>query len=377
MEITAKASEETEKTDFEKAEQKHLKCFRSTDSYIPLTVRVKSPSVSGHTLWDRMNSAKITAEAFEEENSLSMDLKSDWIPVVESNFLENLVPGLLGAEICRSPGGLITAKPFLNDISDQDKLFPSKAFDDPANLPGSAILESALSHYCALREIFPVGSGVRVLMPRFASPLDYAVMIRGADFYADLMLEPESARSLMLSIAHLTIGLIKIFKALSGEILSGQTTIRGLHFPGIRLTGDAVVNLPPDLIRSFMFTLYDIFAAEFGSVMLHYCTSPAPSGHVLPVLTECSSIKCVDNWHGHKSFFDKNLTGYLQNKVSVCTDLSTDKLSDPDSLLNDPFFSEVPRKGGRGITASVMAESVSEGRELYDAWTSSHIHQMR
>ncbi len=207
-------------------------------------------------------------------------------------------------------------------------------------------------------------------MSRFASPLDYAVMMRGGDFYMDLILEPRLAAQFMEIIADVTISTIKIFKKELSEPLCKQTTIRGFHFPGIRLTGDAVVNLSPDLIRKFMFPIYDKFARELGEVMLHYCTSPAPSGHVIPVLIESGSVRCVDNWHGYRSFFGPDKKGYLQTKISFCTDLEPASITPPQKLLfgDDEFFTSVPRKGGRGIAATVTVSDIEEGRELYSRW---------
>ena len=103
--------------------------------------------------------------------------------------------------------------------------------------------------------------------------------------------------------------------------------------------------------------------------MLHYCTLPAPSGHVLPALKDCKGITCVDNWQGYRSFFNKTETDINQERVAICTDLSYEQVEQVDKLMtNNPFFSQVRRKNGRGITASVNVSSVDEGKRLYDKW---------
>lgn len=129
------------------------------------------------------------------------------------------------------------------------------------------------------------------------------------------------------------------------------------------------MNLSPHMIREYMFPVYNRFAEEFGNVMLHYCCLPAPSGHVLPTLTECPGISCVDNWQGIRTFFDKNGTGMDQEKISICTDLSVENVLNVEKFMAEiPFYSSVKRKGGRGITATVFASTVDEGKYLYDTW---------
>ncbi|MHB8962338.1 MAG: hypothetical protein ACYC5K_04215 [Saccharofermentanales bacterium] len=338
----------------------HYMCFNGESGYIPLAVKAGGGSPSEYTLWDGMNNPQKTIDHFLSANENSMKIRSDWVPVIESNFLESLIPSLFGAQVYQSPGGLVDVRAFIDDISDTVKM----QADDL--MTGQT--EDALLHLRYLRE-HPI-ENVKVLMSRFASPLDYAVMMRGGNFYLDMMTDPELAKEFMAKIADVTIRTIRLFKSEMKEADDTQVTIRGFHFPGIRLTGDAVVNLSPVMIRDFMYPLYSRFAEEFGSVMLHYCTSPAPAGHVLPALADCPGIRCVDNWHGYNTFFNKNREGILQDRISVCTDLSLDQLGDIHGLLTgDPFFSAVPRKGGRGIAATVVAEDIESGQDLFDRWT--------
>jgi len=49
-------------------------------------------------------------------------------------------------------------------------------------------------------------------MTRFMSPLVYAVVMRGGDFYLDLLVEPEKSVAFMNKIADVTIKTIKRFK---------------------------------------------------------------------------------------------------------------------------------------------------------------------
>ncbi len=340
------------------AMETHLRCFRGESDYIPLAVKAQGDPPP-FTLWEAMEDPRCAVENFLAINGRSLQVRSDWSPAIESNFLESLVPSLFGAQLHQSPGGLIEVRPFLDSLADPRAC---RMPDLGGGLAGAAFahLEYLLGH--------PV-PGVPVSISRFASPLDYAVMMRGGDFYLDLLTEPEAADEWLSLIAETTIRLIRRFKAIAGEPADSQITVRGFHFPGIRLTADAIVNLSPDLIRRFLFPRFEQFADAFGSVMLHYCTLPAPAGHVLPILRECPAVRCVDNWQGYRTFFDAGASGMLQNSIAVCTDLTEEQARDPNVFLREePFYSEVPRAGGRGIAASYTADSIGEGQEIYSRW---------
>jgi len=67
--------------------------------------------------------------------------------------------------------------------------------------------------------------------------------------------------------------------------------------------------------------------------MLHYCCLPAPSGHVLPALAERDGIRCADNWQGYDTYFNKEQKGLLQDKVSMCFDLSIEDIENVEKLM--------------------------------------------
>jgi hypothetical protein len=183
-----------------------------------------------------------------------------------------------------------------------------------------------------------------------------------------MAMEPEICHKFLDVITETTIGVAKILKGVANQELDDGLTVRGLYFNGIRLTSDAIVNLSPAMIEEFYFPQVKKFKDTFGNVMLHYCCLPAPSGHVLPVLTKSDYVLAVDNWQGYKTFANKE-EDILQDKISICTDLSYEEVVGFDELYNkEPFFNVVKRKCGRGITITTIAPSVEEGQKLYDEW---------
>ncbi|MDR0405430.1 MAG: hypothetical protein LBH54_01410, partial [Clostridiales bacterium] len=100
----------------------HYDAFQGKDDYIPLTVKVAAPSMTDFTNWDDMNDPEKAIQSFTEHNRYSLRVTSDWVPVMESNFMESLIPSLFGAEIYRSAGGLIDVKAFIKDIYETEAM---------------------------------------------------------------------------------------------------------------------------------------------------------------------------------------------------------------------------------------------------------------
>jgi len=145
-------------------------------------------------------------------------------------------------------------------------------------------------------------------------------------------------------------------------------TIRGLSFAGIRLISDAIVNLSPKMIIDVMCPVFKRFENEFGSVMLHYCTVPAPSHHVVPALIKGGGVVAVDNRQGYKTLLNEE--DYLQNRIAVCTDADKNDILNGD-ILKDEFFSYKERP----LSVSVFVDSVDEGKKVPDVWNSNKIQR--
>lgn len=346
---------------FETKKAEQIKVFTAQTDYIPLGIGVRAEKVTGlGSAWQRMYDAQATIDIAVAEKGNSALCESDSMPFIESNFLECLVPTMFGATPYESPGGLADVRPIYTDIQQTADIQTPDMF--------GGMMEHAVKHLEYVIKNAP--QPFEACMSRFMSPLDYAVVMRGGDFYMDILLEPELAGGFMNKIADVSIACIKHFRDMLGyKSGDGQLTVRGFYFPGIRLSGDAVVNLSPATIKEVMYPIYQRFADEFGALMLHYCCTPAPSGHVLPALVDGCGITCVDNWQGYKTFFNENQDGLLQDKVGICTDLPKEVVGNPEKLFADEaLFGKVKRSGGRALTVSTGVDTVEEGKRLYHNW---------
>lgn len=280
----------------------------------------------------------------------TIEVGSDMIPFVESNFLEVLIPSIFGAETHVSPGDLIDVKPIFTDIYETEKIGEIDIF--------SGEMENAIKHLTYIKENAP--EYLYVNPTRQLSPLDCAIVLFGGEFYTELYAEPELALAFMDKITDVTIKVIKEFKKVINQPLDEMITPRGYLFNGIRLTGDAVVNLSPAMIEEIMCPMYKKFEKEFGSVMLHYCTTPAPSTHVLPALINGGGVSWVDNWQGYKTLLKEE--DYLNTKMGICTDISSDFVLG-EEIKDDKFFTIE-----RSLVASSGCTSVEHGKKVFGKW---------
>lgn len=328
----------------------HRAVFEKKSDYQPLIIDLKRMT----PLPAPIDALRCPERALEDAVSTYERVRnvgSDGIPFVESNFLEVLVPTLFGAKTHVAPGGLIDVKPIFNDL--QEALGGGDV-----DLYGGE-MENALRHIEFLKNNAP--DWLYVNPSRFMAPLDYAVVLRGGDFYFELYEEPEMAAAFMEKIADVTIRAIRLVKEAAGQPLNEFMTPRGYLYPGIRLTGDAVVNLSPAMIEKIMCPLYQRFEQEFGRVMLHYCCTPAPSTHVLGALMQGGGVDCVDNWQGYQTLVPAELE--TQSAIGICTDIPEDWILDGTAMHN-AFFDV----RGRVLASSTVCADAAKGNELWKAW---------
>jgi hypothetical protein len=134
----------------------HCECYKEESEYIPLAVKVSANPISEYTQWESMKKPQKTIDTFLQNNKISIRICSDRITVIESNFLESLIPSLFGADIYQSSGESIEARPFINDITETASMEVKDLFTGQT--------EEALLHLRYLRKN-PI-ENVRILMSR-------------------------------------------------------------------------------------------------------------------------------------------------------------------------------------------------------------------
>lgn len=336
--------------------QMYFDVMRRKSDYIPLLIQLeKKPELFTH-YEALLDPAKDLQEKMYHMEPMR-GMKTDFVPAMESNFVECLIPSLFGAEIFVAPDGSMDCKAIFHDVEDIENI-------QMPDLTGG-YMDMAISNLKYLMKHTP--DWMTVQMSRMLSPLDAAIVLRGGDFFLDLVLEPEICAHFLAVITDTIIEVVKIFKEILGEPVNEQITVRGMYFDGLRLTNDSIVNLSPAMIEEFYFPCLKKFKEAFGNIMLHYCCTPAPSGHVIEALLNCNYVDAIDNWQGHETFF-RSEAFKLQEKISICTDIAYEDVLNFDEYIKDKTFFRVPRKNGRALIVGTTVKTVEEGNALYEQW---------
>ncbi|MBR2461107.1 MAG: hypothetical protein IKB34_07765, partial [Clostridia bacterium] len=84
--------------------QMHFDVLEGRSDYIPLAISIPPRERVGITPWEAMHNPQAHINAFLKNNEFNLQFQSDRIVAIESNFLENLIPSMFGAETYASPG---------------------------------------------------------------------------------------------------------------------------------------------------------------------------------------------------------------------------------------------------------------------------------
>ncbi len=355
----------------------HKAAFHSEPGYIPLSIRVSNPADDqraglkkasdflraakadvSFSWWEALHDVRVCLEMGMKSIALCCRVDSDWLPFVRMAYQDVLVQSLFGAEIHDNSGMMPDTKSYIHDIGVVRQLAMPGRFD--------GLTGKALEDYRYLRENLP--EEVEVIPIFMMDPFGIAVTLRGSDFYADLIAEPELSNRFLQIITDVVIDLIAYFKKEAGQGEREYITNRGLYLPGFRVASDYMIHLSPTMIRDFMFPLFERIAGAFGPVLIHYCTEPQDTSHVLPTLLECDAVLGVDTWQGYDSLVGFDKRHRLQEKLVICTDISPPaSVSEIRSLLRSDIF-QLAIEGKRGLLVSTEVPDVDSGNRLYEMW---------
>jgi len=221
--------------------QLYFDVFDAKSDYVPLVVQVwnNDPGQVRYTEIECREEPQKAIDNYLTASKYVKEVGSDWVPNLESEFTMTLVPSVFGAEIYTAPGGFCEARPFIDDIND---IYKFKDVDIYGGLT-----EKAIRHLRFLRDNKP--DGVEIQPTRFMSPLDSAVVMRGGNFYLDLLENPTAAADFLEMITDVTVRLIHVMKNEIGQPVRECVGVRGTWYNGQRFSGDAIVNLSPECIK--------------------------------------------------------------------------------------------------------------------------------
>ena len=336
----------------------YQRAFAGQDSRIPLIVSPPCQPLPKAQEYEADTAAAVRRAAAAVLPKA--EVGSDWLPFVSiANYQCILVPSFYGAERIRIPGSCDIVGALFPTIED--------AVTAGVPTPESPLMDEMMEVLQAAKGALP--EGFSLCFPPCSSPFDLAqLLVPGEEFLTSLILKPELALRFLENLTSLCIQVIDAVRAELRGTPSEFVTNRGIHFPGLRLPCDAIVNLSPDLLRQFVLPILARFGERYGRLMIHFCTTPAPSGHVLPVLCESPHVGGVDNWQGPDVFLGDSALARMQSRVAVVGDVDLTTPARMDAFLARDPVRDVPRQGGRTLVLNTRAPSIDEARRIYSAW---------
>jgi hypothetical protein len=331
--------------------------FAGEEDRIPIILTPPCPNAPSREelVRDTGRAVAATAAAF----ALKAAVGADWIPCVNIAWYQGIVvPSFFGAEPLYPAGSEPIVKPHFATVRD--------AVDAGIPRTGGPVLDEMLAVLHKAQQAVP--DGFCLSFPPTASPFDLAQLLLGEEYLVALIAEPEETLKFLDNLTELCIQVTDVVKAELGMGAREWITNRGIFVPGLRLPCDAIVNLSPELIRRSVLPVLERFGRKYGRLCIHFCTEPAPSQHVLPVLSESPYVAAVDNWQGPEPFIGETSPAPLQARVAVITDVDVSASEKMTAFLSHSAVRDVPRKGGRGLVVSSPCASVEEGRRIYAAW---------
>gem|GEM_PF-1979561 len=359
---------------FARTSARQQRAFRwEPQDRIPLGIHVVDPA---HTTGISYDSWLDPAPFFEAQSRILCDtlaVPSDVLPIMAVNHLgDAMLTSMFGAEqfMPESAGGQLadvgpTPLPVFDSIAAVAELSMPDA--DAGIVPA---VKRILTYY---RERLP--EWVHVISPMPAGPFSTALELRGSDLLLELLEEPEPCRRLIGMCAELQARVEMDLRRLTGPDADRFVTSFGVRGAGVRLGEDSMVNLSPELIRTFCLPAFrEVNRRCGGRGHIHFCSLPhSRFEFIYPVLTEAADVAVVSSQFGFE-YYEQHLDA-LRGRLAVeCFygDAVADIASRPGGF-RDWAFDFVPRfKNSSGLVMYCWVESVAEAQMLWETWDAAH-----
>ena len=354
---------------------RHVKAFRwEKQDWIPLGLIVNDPRHSEGITYDQWLNPRVFLDLQAKMLRETLEVGSDISPSIALNHMGNaLYPSVFGAKIT-IPEDRVTSiqdtgpwvYPAISDIREVDDLFP------PPLSTGLVVeAERFMKDYQAA-----LPDWVTVVSPSKMGPFSLAELLRGSDFYLDMVLDPVRCKRLLELC---TDSLIRIEKHLRGVVRQTRETHLsefGITGIGVRVGEDSIVNISGSMIREFVLPYLDHFGDAFGgSIYVHFCTlEQSRVDHVFNALAESQSVFAASSQFGLE-YYEEHLDE-LEGRLAI-----ESLYGDGIDYVNAKFGSFenwardfVPRfKNRSGLVLYFEVASTDEARHLWEIWQEAHL----
>jgi len=358
---------------FAEVAQRHLNAIAwKRQDYIPLGIIVDNPDNLKGISYGQWLDAGVFYQAQAKILRDTLSVGSDYMPVLPINQLGNvLIPTMFGSE-------LLVPTEMGTTIQEQGPcprpvIGTIKAVDD-LRLPDMAagIMPDVTRIITAWREWVP--SWTKIVTPGSVGPFTLATLLRGADFFMDLIDNPERCGKLLSLCAEVQVQVETYLCGLVNEVKCLPISNFGVFSRGRRMGDDTIINLAPDMITEFAVPYIETIARQLGPATVHFCTlAERRADHVFEPLAVSPHIAMASTQFGFE-YYEKNVD-QLEGRLAVESfygegiNYVVNKYGSFETWAKD----FVPRfKHRSGLILYFNVDSVEEGKRCWEAWQAAH-----
>ncbi|MFH1614532.1 MAG: uroporphyrinogen decarboxylase family protein [Planctomycetota bacterium] len=306
-------------------------------------------------------------EAEMQRVNTNLQIPSDYIPCIWGQYGEALIPSMFGADITINDDTSPWIHPLLKDVSEIDSL---KRPDFSAGMFPAA--KRTLRYFLDNAPEY-----VSVNTPSFMTPFETAYMLRGSDFFIDLLRKPDKAHKLIEICTDI---IITCFSELNSMRLQreqeGYIDGLGVWAPGPTIGGDVCVNVSRSIIEEFDVPYIERFSkAVDTNVVIHFCSVGHLTGkQVFEAYAYCPCIVAINSHLMYHVYKDCQKTAQLEGKC-ILLGVGPDPDSDPDNRIGPNNIEHIAAilnhrhmETPRGFSLGVLAKKLPEGKEIWSKW---------
>jgi uroporphyrinogen-III decarboxylase len=283
-------------------------------------------------------------------------LDSDWEPFLEPWHGVGIYADAFGSETSWPEDDYPWTEPFINNISEINKLEPKKIENSP-------LMEKVLNTIFLFKE--KTNGKIPISLTDTQSPLDTAsLIVRTDELLVGLYTNPKIIHKLLNQITSLII----TFSKMQLDIIGENVALPGHLFPygakkGIAISDDLAAMVSPEIYREFFVPYLSEISKEFGGLYLHSCGN---FQHNLEAILEIDGLLGINMHIGEGDMDPLKAKKTIAGQCALWADVGL-KWQKIEPTIED-FFRKyyLPGLLANGNTKGIMVEGPGEYTKLVD-----------
>ncbi|ARN56171.1 uroporphyrinogen decarboxylase family protein [Sedimentisphaera salicampi] len=297
--------------------------------------------------------------AFDTSIAMRDKINDDLPLTVRANFGTVLVASMFGCGVEIADDN----PPWARHLESKDEF--EKCLDnfDPSDFssPWMAKAEKTLKVYKQILSEYPkLENMIQIVLPDLQGPLDNAAMVRGSEFFVELLTEPELTAKAMKLAAQAQAKAAERFSSYLTEKVNGFAHQHAAMIRGnILLRNDSSVMISPEMYSEKIAPYDELVLKSMGSGSIHSC---GRIGHVAEKFTEIPHCLSVDFGQPEMNDLDTIYSIAKERNISLIR-VSVSK----EQLISG----EVQKRFPTGVSLVYRADSFAEAQELMKQYSGS------